>query len=407
MTNFWMSALQDVLLLLHEQKLRSSLTILGIGVGIWALVTLLSIGLGARSYVAVQVGQFGTDLLIVTPGNTNDASSFFDRNVQESLRAEDADALRRNLPNLAAAVPIVQLSGEARYFDQRTIARLVGTSPDYFTTRMAEPELGRLLTPADQQAEATVAVLGAEVAQLLFSNRNPLGQRFHFQNTILEVVGVLRNQGDNPLGQGRNDEIIVPLSTAQHRIAGIRHIQMILLKPRSEELKEQVRLNTELELLSRHTSIARKGLPYKVTDLGQLADVAGRLVTAMTAFLASIAAVSLVVGGIGVMNVMLASVRERIGEVGIRRAVGATQKHIRFQFLLEAGVLTALGGLVGIALALVTVMGLDGLLPWSAEVSFAIVSGVLAISAAIGVFFGYYPAHMAASLTPMEALRYE
>ncbi|MFA7619249.1 MAG: ABC transporter permease [Thiohalomonadaceae bacterium] len=394
-------------LLLREHKLRSALTILGISVGIWALVTLLSVGLGARVYVQGQVGQLGSDLLIVTPGNAADTSTFFNRAVQESLTTADAQALRDQVPEIALVAPVYQQRGEVNYRDQRTAPNLVGATPEYFAIRDAKPAIGRLLTAADEQAQGSVAVLGGEIARHLFGNRNPLGESIRFRNTTLYVVGVLRSKGDGGLGQGRDSEIIVPLSTMQHRIAGARHVQMIYLKPRSSEDKDRVRSQTELVLLSLHTALSRNGLPYTVMDLGQLVAVADNLVNGMTAFLVSIAAVSLVVGGIGVMNVMLASVSERISEIGIRRAVGATQQDIETQFLMEAGTLTVIGGVVGIVLAGFSIVILNGLLPWRAVINFAAVAAVLVASGAIGVFFGFYPARKAARLTPMEALRYE
>ncbi|RCX33506.1 ABC transporter permease [Thioalbus denitrificans] len=405
--NRWLRGLLDLLLLLQEHKVRSGLTILGISVGIWALVTLLAVGMGAREYIQGQVGKLGTDLLIVTPGNANDVSSYLNRGVLESLTLADVRALETQIPELALAAPVVQARGELSFRDRRAAGTVVGATPAYFAARDAVPALGRVLTPADAQAQAPVAVLGEEMARRLFSNRNPLGESIRFKGSVLEVVGVLRGKGDSSLGQGRDSEVIVPLSTMQHRIAGVRHVQMIFLKPVSEAVKERVRLQAELVLLTQHTALAQNGLPYTVTDLGQLAAIAGNLVGAMTALLVSIAGVSLVVGGIGVMNVMLASVSERIGEVGIRRAVGATQQHIRSQFLLEAGALTVLGGLVGIVLAALTVALLSGLLPWNAVIDIPAILAVLVASGAIGVFFGYYPARKAAKLTPMEALRYE
>lgn len=402
----WLT-LQDVGLLLREHKVRSGLTILGICVGIWALVTLLSVGLGARQYIQGQVGKLGTDLLIVTPGNASDVTSFFNRTIVESLTREDARALKQQIPEVALAAPVIQMRSEVSFRDRRTAGTLLGTTADYFAVRQMELALGRLLTPADDQAQAPVVVLGEEMASHLFSNRNPLGETIRVRNTALKVVGVLRGKGDAGMGQGRDNEIIVPLATFQHRLTGLRHVQMIFIKPASDEAKAKVQRQAELVLLSLHTALSQQGLPYTVTDLGQLANIADNLVAAMTALLVSIAAVSLVVGGIGVMNVMLASVSERISEVGIRRAVGATQQDIKSQFLMESGALTVVGGLVGIVMAGLTIAILNNLLPWRAVFNLPAIVAVLVASGAIGVFFGYYPARKAARLTPMEALRYE
>ncbi|NTV11410.1 MAG: FtsX-like permease family protein [Zoogloea sp.] len=400
-------AQQDVALLLREHKARSVLTILGISVGIWALVTLLSVGLGARQYIQGQVGKLGTDLLIVTPGNANNVATFFNRTIQESLTVADARAIRDQVPGVALVAPTLQLQGEISYRDRKSGGSLVGATMEYFAVRDVRLAYGRLLTSADEQAQSNVVVLGSEIANRLFSNRNPLGETIRFQNINLQVVGVLRNKNDSGAGGGRDSEIIVPLPTLQNRIAGVKHVQMIFVKPRDVAMKDRIKLEMELVLLSMHTALATQGLPYTVTDLGQLASIADTLVSAMTAFLVSIAAVSLIVGGIGVMNVMLASVRERISEVGIRRAVGATDRDIRSQFLIEAATLTAIGGIVGLLAAGLSLTILGYLMPWKPVLNPLAIVSIFLISGAIGVFFGYYPARMASQLTPMEALRYE
>lgn len=401
-------ALHDLLLLLAEHRMRTGLTVLGIAVGVWALVTLLSMGLAARAYVDSSVETLGTDLLIVTPGNAGDLTSFFDPRVQQSLTAADAQSIREQVPGVALAVPTFQISGMVHYRDRKTAANILGTTPDYFTLRQADARMGRALAGSDGSGQLFVAVLGDAVRERLFSNQNPLGETIRYQGRSLEAIGVIRSNNDAMLGEsGRDKEVVVPLTTMQHKLAGARHVQRIYIKPESDGLKERIKREVELTLLARHANLAKQGLPYTVVDMGQLATIAQQLTGGMTALLVSIAAISLVVGGIGVMNVMLVSVNERINEIGIRRAVGARQKDIEGQFLVEASVLTFLGAGVGLLLSVLTLELANFILPWETSIGFLTTFAILAISAVVGLFFGLYPAKRAASLAPIEALRYD
>ncbi|WP_019625178.1 ABC transporter permease [Thioalkalivibrio sp. ALJT] len=402
----FLTVLGDAFALLREHKARSALTILGIAVGIWSVVTLIGIGLGAKTYIENQVQVLGSDLLVVTPGNPEDPTSFFDPRIVESLHVRDAQEIASGIAHVRHAAPVFQARGELRRGERRAVGSMVGTTPGYFGMREMEIALGRGLTESDVNRGASVGVLGAELAQRLFGNRPALGRVVYFQGRSVEVVGVLAEREDAALGDGQDTEILVPVTFLQRQIAGVQHVQHILVEA-DREHKEAVTRSIELYLMSAKRNIVQNGAAHSVTDFGEIASLAGRIVDAMTWILVSIAGVSLIVGGIGVMNVMLASVTERVSEIGIRRAVGATAGRIRMQFLGEAALLTMVGGLIGLALAGLSLLVVAQFLPWRPELDLMIVLAVVLFSASIGGFFGYYPAQKASNLSPMEALRYD
>ncbi|WP_018937002.1 MULTISPECIES: ABC transporter permease [unclassified Thioalkalivibrio] len=402
----FLTSLGDALALLREHKVRSALTILGIAVGIWSVVTLIGIGLGAKNYIEAQVQVLGSDLLVVTPGNPEDPTSFFDPRIAESLHARDAQEIASGIEHVRDAAPVYQIRGELRRSDRRAVGTMVGTTPGYFAMRDMEIARGRGLTESDANRGSAVGVIGAELADRLFGNRPALGRVVQFQERSVEVVGVLAEREDAALGDGQDTELLVPVSFVQRQVEGVQHVQHILVEA-DREYKDAVERSIELYLMSAKRNLARNGAAHSVTDFGEIASLAGRIVDAMTWILVSIAGVSLVVGGIGVMNVMLASVSERVSEIGIRRAVGATAGRIRMQFLGEAAMLTVVGGLIGLALAGLSLLLVAQFLPWTPELDLLIVLAVVLFSASIGGFFGYYPAQKASTLSPMEALRYD
>ncbi|ABI57490.1 ABC transporter permease [Alkalilimnicola ehrlichii MLHE-1] len=401
------ASISNAFALLREHKVRSGLTVLGIAVGIWAVVTLLAIGMGARSYIEGQVQILGSDLLVVTPGSSEDPTSFFNPVIMESLTLADAEHFRNRIPDVHRVAAVFQLSGELSVADKRAAGSVVGTEPDYFALRELSVDTGRLLNRADQRSAAPVAVLGAELAQQLFGNQPPLGESIRFRGQPLEVVGVLSQRDDAALGQGEDRNLFVPIRYAQRALAGAHHVEYIMVEPTGRETKDAVARAIDLHLMTRKSRLSNAGKTHTVTDFGEIATLAGRIVDAMTWTLVSIAGVSLVVGGIGVMNVMLASVSERVSEIGIRRAVGANANQIRLQFLSEAAMLTVVGGVVGLCLAFISILLANQLLPWEGSLTVTSVLLVLLFSASIGGFFGYYPARKAANMPPMEALRYD
>ncbi|MGM0516329.1 MAG: ABC transporter permease [Pseudomonadota bacterium] len=401
------TVLQDAANLLREHKVRSSLTILGISVGIWAVVTLLGIGLGARGYIENQVQVMGSDLLVVSPGNARDPTTFFNKRVVESLTVDDARYLAREVEHARHVAPVYQERGKIAFGDQRAVGSLVGTVPDYLGMRDMEIAAGRPLLDSDIASGAAVGVLGAGLAERLFGNRPAIGRIIRFQGQPVEVIGVLEKREDSAFGDGQDDQILSPVSFVQRHVAGVRHVQYLMIEAASRENKPQVRRDVERYLTTVKRVPGTTGPVHTVTDFGEIASFAGMIVDAMTWILASIAGVSLVVGGIGVMNVMLASVSERVCEIGIRRAVGATAGQIKAQFLGEAALLTLLGGILGLLLSVLSLAIVGQFLPWSTVIDVGVVFGVMLFSTAIGGFFGYYPAHKASSLSPMEALRYD
>jgi len=401
------TSLADALALLKEHKVRSSLTVLGIAVGIWAVVTLVGIGLGAKTYIERQVQVLGSDLLVVTPGNSEDPTTFFDRRIMESLTVRDAAHIAQQVPHVRHAAPVYRTRGEIRRGDQRAVGTMVGTVPAYLAMREIAMDHGRLLSPNEAAGSAAVGLLGAELAERLFGNRPAVGRVVHFLGQPVEIVGVLGSRDDAALGDGHDNELIVPIGFLQRHVEGVHYVQHILVEASGREHKPAVERAIQLYLQLQPQSPRGGAAAHTVTDFGEIASLAGTIVDAMTWMLASIAGVSLIVGGIGVMNVMLASVSERVSEIGIRRAVGATAGQVRMQFLGEAAMLTVVGGLIGLVLAGASLLLAAQFLPWRPELDPLLVLAVVLFSASIGGFFGYYPAQKAASLSPMEALRYD
>ena len=395
---------------LRKNKMRSALTMLGIIIGVGAVIAMVSIGQGANAMVQDQIQSIGTNIMYVwsgshmAPGAVRQGAG-----TAASLTAEDVAAIAREVPTVAAATPVVRSSAQLIFGNQNWGTQIQGTNEKFCQIRRWPLDEGDFFTEADVRSAARVAVLGQTVVENLFPGVNPLGQTIRVRNLPFRVIGVLSKKGQSMMGQDQDDLVVTPYTTVQKKLLGqtILSINAAMISCVSQKAsritEEQI---TEL-LRQRHRIQPGAEDDFMVRNMSDVAETAQQTNQVMTLLLGSIAAVSLVVGGIGIMNIMLVSVTERTREIGIRMAIGARPGHIRLQFLTESVVLSLLGGLFGIMLGAGLSIIIAKVLTWPTLLSPLSMMVSFGFSAAVGMFFGYYPAHKAASLDPIEALRYE
>ncbi len=389
---------------LRRNKMRSLLTALGLIIGVGAVIAMVSIGNGAKSQVETQVASLGQNVITVFPGNFTSGGMRSGWGGASSLTVEDADAIAREIPGAIA------VSAESR--DRQQIlanglnwnTQVLGESPDYLQIRAWPFADGGTFSEQDVRSMAKVAIIGKTVADQLFPNEDPLGQTLRIRNIPFKIVGVLAAKGFNLFGQDQDDVVIVPYTSHMRRVARRTNLSSILVQAVSAAEIENVQQQIT-DLLSQR----RRGREpdFTVRNQVELAQMATATSKIMTLLLAIVACVSLVVGGIGIMNIMLVSVTERTREIGTRLAVGAHGRDVLLQFLIEAVILSVLGGAVGILLGIGASELITTLVGWPVLISPISVIASFGISALVGIFFGFYPARKAAQLDPIEALRFE
>jgi putative ABC transport system permease protein len=390
-----------------KNKLRTLLTMLGIVIGVGAVIVMVAVGHGAQSQIEKQIKSLGTNLLIVMPGATQQGGVSQGAGTFNRLTVEDAEKLKREGTTLAAVSPVVstrtQLIGPQGNW--RTLIQ--GVSTDFLTIRDWQLSSGEAFAEADIRARRTVAVLGATVANALFPGVDPVGAQVQIRNTPFTVVGVLAPKGQNAGGMDQDDVVLVPYTTAQTRLSGNVRIGQILastwapgdIPAAQEEIKGIMR--------EAHKLADGGDDDFTVRNQTEIAQAATSTTRVMSGLLAAIASISLVVGGIGIMNIMLVSVTERTREIGIRMSIGARGSDVLTQFLVESVVMSLLGGIIGLAAGFGGAALLAHLTGWTTATPASAVLIAVGFSAAVGVFFGYYPARKAAALNPIQALRYE
>jgi putative ABC transport system permease protein len=407
---------------LSANKMRSALTMLGVIIGVGAVIALLSLGEGAQAEITRQISSIGTNLLFVAPGSIQSQGVQGAAGTAATLTYEDAVAAAdpRNLPDATAVAPEYTRNTQVIFGDANVNTSVTGTTPQYLEAFNLEVEKGRFLDDADVDGRTGVAVLGSDVAVDLFGGFDPVGQKIRViipgtsgGRVSLTVAGVLAEKGGTSMGTGTDDTVFVPISTAQTRLFNARNpwgelvVTRISVMAASEEQTDSVQRQLEDLLRERHGLAEDEDADFVVISQADILAVANEITAIMTAFLGAIAGISLLVGGIGIMNIMLVSVTERTREIGLRKAVGARRSDILIQFLTEAVVLSLLGGMIGVAFG----AGLAGAIALTDVVDSLITvdSVLLAVgfSFAVGLFFGIYPANQAARLNPIEALRYE
>jgi putative ABC transport system permease protein len=393
---------------LGRNKMRTALTMLGMIIGVSAVITLVAMGQGAQSVIESQIKGAGTNMIIVRAGNFTFGGVRQGAGAASTLTVEDAEALRKLVPGIQYLAAGVNQRTQVVAGNQNWFTRIQGTDVDFPLIRTWPVQTGAFFSPQDVDGSAKVAVLGSVVNERLFgADADPVGQIIRIRNQPFKVIGVMARKGQAAMSDDMDDTIFAPYTTVQKKLLGINFIHEITISAASAGSTSEVADEIALGLRARHKIVPGEDDDFTVRTLEEMADIRTQAMATFTTLLAGIAGVSLIVGGIGIMNIMLVSVTERTREIGIRMAVGARNRDVLLQFLVEAIVLSLLGGGVGIALGFGVAEGMTRLLAWPAEVPPDAVALAFGFAAATGVFFGFYPAQKAARLDPIDALRYE
>ncbi|MDX2187453.1 MAG: ABC transporter permease [Opitutaceae bacterium] len=389
---------------LRRNKLRSILTALGMIIGVGSVIAAVSLGNGAKAQIEAQVANMGQNMISIMPGSMTSGGMRTGWGFASTLTPEDADAIKREVAGAIAVSCEVRDRMQVLANGLNWNTQVQGQSTDFTSVRAWPVEEGDFFTEQDVRTAAKVCVIGKTVADQLFPGQDPVGQVLRARNIPLRVVGVMKAKGFNAMGQDQDDCIIVPYTTSMRRISKRDKLSGIIVQAVTAEAIPRVQRDIQDLLVQRRQG---REPDFVVRNQIELAQVFTANSQTMTVLVASIAAVSLIVGGIGIMNIMLVSVTERTRDIGIRLAIGAHGRDILLQFLTEAVVLSAIGGLLGIAAGIGTAQGLTHFLGWPTSVSMPWVVGAFVFSAACGIFFGFYPARKAAQLDPIDALRFE
>ena len=388
---------------IRRNLMRSFLTVLGIVIGVAAVVTMVTLGNGATQAVSDQITSLGSNLLMLRPGQRMAHGS----SGAPAFKVGDAEAIKAQIGALNAVAPTASQGVVVVVGSRNWTTSITGSTIDYFAAGNWKLTEGRLFSPSEERAGKAVCVIGATVRRELFDPHSAVGETMRVKQFSCEVIGVLAAKGQSAMGRDQDDTVVMPLRTVQRRLAGKQEVSTILISMQDGASTEQVSNQIKLLMRERRKLADNEDDDFNVLDTKEIAKTLSGTIGTMTALLGAVAAVSLLVGGIGIMNIMLVSVTERTREIGIRLAIGALEKEVLMQFLTEAVVLSALGGLIGLLLAFVACYSLANLLALPFLFSPGINLLAFAFSAAIGVIFGYIPARRAAQLDPIEALRHE
>ena len=395
---------------LRANKMRSVLTMLGMIIGVAAVIAMVAVGQGANERIAAQIASIGSNLLLILPGSTTSGGLRTGFGSVPTLTMADARAIGKELSAVRYQSPSIRSTAPVVYGNQNWSTIIQGVAPDYFNVRDWGVATGRVFSPEDVDASAKVALLGQTVAESLFGGENPVGKIIRIKKVPFTVLGVMDGKGQSPQGQDQDDAVFVPITTAQKKLFGTTHVGTVgvILVQAVDADSIEVAQQQVTELLRQRHRIGRgQDDDFSVRNLSEMLAVAEASTRIMSLLLGAIASVSLLVGGIGIMNIMLVSVTERTREIGIRMAVGARERDILLQFLIEAVVLAVTGGSIGILAGVGGSMLISRFAGWSTIVVPGTVLLAFGFSAAIGIFFGFYPARKASRLDPIEALRHE
>ena len=403
----WLMTLRIALRALRRNKLRSFLTMLGIIIGVGAVIAMVAIGEGAKALVKAQIASLGTNVLVIVPGASMPGGVRTGFGGVRTLLDSDARAIAEEVPAVALASPSLRRTEQVVAANQNWATLIQGVSPEFPQIRGWQVEEGRFIIDGDLDNAAKVAVIGRTVADNLFGNEDPIDAVIRIRNIPFRIVGILEAKGQTGHGTDQDDTIMVPYTTMQKRIMRITWVQSIHVSVVSAERMKEAQDQITALLRQRHRIQADQDDDFTVRNLTDIAAASSGTTQVMAVLLGSIASISLLVGGIGIMNIMLVSVTERTREIGIRRAVGARSRDIMLQFIVEAVVMAALGGALGIVLGVGSSDMIHRFMEWPVLIRPDIIAFALLVSGGVGVFFGFYPAQKASRLDPIEALRYE
>ena len=392
---------------LRKNKLRSLLTVLGVVIGVCAVITLVNMGGGAQISIEKAISGLGTNLLIIFPGSVTKGGMRAGYGTVITLTPDDARAIQQECSAIQMVTPVVSSAAQVVFQNQNWGTSILGVALDYQRIKNWPVERGEFFTQQDVKAATKVCVLGKTVAEKLFGGQNPVGHVIRIKRIPFRVVGVLTPKGQTAFGQDQDDTIVLPYTTAQKRLVGISYLNMVMVSAVSMELMDDAQDQVRDLLRHRHQIKEGDDDDFTVRNLADLTAVFSTITGILTLLLGSIASISLVVGGIGIMNIMLVSVTERTREIGIRMSVGAKSRDILLQFLFEAILLSLMGGIIGIVLGIGLTSSISYFTGWPTPVSFNAILIAFIFASGVGIFFGLYPARKASRMNPIDALRYE
>ncbi len=394
-------------LALLRNKMRSFLTMLGIIIGVSTVITMVALGTGTQNSIQSSIANLGTNTITVSAWAVRQGGARSGAYGSSRLTVQDSEAIRESVPDLAQVSPITQNTAQVIFQEQNWSTTVVGCAEGYQAIKSWNLTRGRFITDEDVRGRVKVCVLGATVADELFASVNPVGQSVRINKTPVLVIGVLEAKGDGGFGPSQDDTVLVPYTTAMYRLFSLRYLRNIQCSAKSEDTVDTCVDDITALLRSRHRLQDSDEDDFRVNTQAELASMMAESTQTFTLFLGGIASVSLLVGGIGIMNIMLVSVTERIREIGIRMALGAKGSDILRQFLVESLMLSLVGGVIGVLLAFVLTTLASKFMSMSMQISPAAIIMAVLFSATVGVFFGLYPAVQASKLDPIQALRHE